>query len=291
MRFLHHPCLTVAGLAGALLCSSFAGCASVANFTAMRSIPVAGSKNPVIDLASIWQQGEGRDDRGRPCRGFCGQLMFLTAASKKPAVVNGAVSIYVFDNVGTMEEQAKPFQVFEFKAEEWASFQRLTNLGMTYQLFIPYTRPGGHEVDCQLYVRYTPTEGGLPIQSHPETISLRGSSKAAALASSIDQKLMSSSPVYGRTGLSHGLQGNAPSSAAVNELLLKMQADRSQATPLGPSAKQADLPPATRQTELDRLQAVLEASASERVQPASHRDASIDRRRVSQAVYEEVDSK
>ncbi|QDT52966.1 hypothetical protein Pan44_09800 [Caulifigura coniformis] len=257
------------------------GCASIVNFTAMRSIPVAGPENPVVDFSCIWQQGEGRDEHGKPCRGFCGQVMFMTAGHKKPALVRGAVSVYVFDNVGTLADQTKPFQTFEFTADEWAGFQRRTNLGMTYQLFIPYTRSGGREADCQLHMKFTPDGSGSPIFSHPETISLRGTSGASAMASAIDRKLTSSSLLFQNPAV----MNPEASSAAYNELMRKMQADAASPPVFKASPRNAAVP--SRQAEIERLQAVLDAASTRQVQQAAHEADPDDPRRVSQADYEE----
>jgi len=257
------------------------GCASIANFTAMRSIPVAGAENPVIDFSCIWQQGEGRDERGKPCRGFCGQVMFMTAGNKKPAMVRGAVSVYVFDNVGTLADQTKPFQTFEFTADEWAGFQRRTNLGMTYQLFIPYTRPGGREAECQLHMKFTPEGAGSPIFSHPETIALRGTTGASAMASAIDRKLTSSSLLFQNPAV----MNPEASSAAYSELMRKMQADAATPPVLKAAPRSAAAP--TKQAEIERLQAILDASSSRQVQQAGYEATTADRQRVSTADYEE----
>ncbi len=258
------------------------GCASIANFAAMRGIPVAGPQNPVIDFSCIWQQGEGRDQHGKPCRGFCGQLMFLTAASKKPGVIRGAVSIYVFDNVGTLADQTKPFQTFEFSADEWASFQRRTNLGMTYQLFVPYTRPGGREAECQLHVKFTPDGAGTPIYSHPESVSLRGASGAASMANAIDRKLTSSSLLFKNPSA----MTPAATSAAYSELLRELQTN-AQAQPAS-SATPVTPVPAESHPKIERLQAVLDQSTSNQVQQADHEEQSPSRSRVTQALHEDL---
>jgi hypothetical protein len=283
-----HQHLLRSGRAGLLLlafAAALPGCASIANFAAMRSIPVAGPKNPVRDVACIWQQGEGRDEKGRPCRGFCGQLMFLTCASKKPGIVRGNVSVYVFDNIGTIKEQAKPLKEYRFTPDEWATFQRTTNLGMTYQLFVPYPRTGGHDAECQIHVKFTAEGSDTPMWSQPESIALRGTTGPAAMADAIDKKLTSSSPLYARTpGLPPGANPD------YQALLKKLQEDTRPAAernmPALPSSA-GRLPAARNQADISRLQAVLDASAGNDVeqvgftQPADHRE------RVSQAVYEE----
>jgi len=267
-----------------LLGALFPGCASIANFAAMRSIPVASPQNPVVDFACIWQQGEGRDEHGKPCRGFCGQLMFLTATSKKPAVVHGGATIYVFDNVGTPEEQAKPFKTFSFTPEEWTSFQRRTNLGMTYQLFIPYTRPGNHDAECQLHVRFDPV-GGSTIYATPESIGLRGKSAGpAAMADAIDRKLTSSSKLFQNPSVMKTDMALDPSYA---DMVRKMTEAQTSAARPPVAAPVQTVQPVQKKAEIARLQAILDNSTPRQVQQADYSGNPARRQRVSQAVHEE----
>ncbi len=263
------------------------GCASIANFAAMRGIPVASSENPVRDFTGIWQQGEGRDEHGRPCRGFCGQLMFMTVVGNKPAIVNGAVTIYVFDNTGTREEQAKPFDKFEFTAEEWATFQRKTNLGMTYQLFIPYRRPGGREAECQLHVKFTPVSGP-PMYAHPASITMRGASGASAMADALDRRLTSSSLLFQNPALSRPPLTGDP---AIGEMVRKFQAESKPPAATSPSVPATK--PVSKQAEIDRLQAVLNSSTSRQVEQADYAQSQSQSQsraqgRVAQAAHEEA---
>ena len=269
---------------------SLPGCASLTNMIEMRSIPVAGPNNPVIDFACIWQQGEGRDQKGMPSRGFCGQLLFTTRGAKKPGIVNGNIAIYVFDNVGTPEEQAKPFEVFNFTAEEWATFSRKTNLGMSYQLFIPYTRPGGREADCQIHVKYTPIDGGSPIMSHPETIALRGAAGAASMADALDRKLMNSSPLFAQSPLLKP----AASDAAYKDLMQRYQNDARLFPQDGTSSKTGSLPASTsapapavaKGDEIQRLKAILDESSAKQVSRADYSESASPRNAVRSADYE-----
>jgi hypothetical protein len=274
------PRIACAGLF--LLAAMLPGCASITNLIEARSTPVAGPQNPVRDFACIWQQGEGRDQRGMPCRGFCGQLLFQTTSDKKPAIVNGTVTIYVFDNVGTPEEQVKPFEVFEFTAQEWATFGRRTNLGMTYQLFIPYTRTGGREAECSICVKYTPTGTNTPLYSHPENVSLRGASASAtgAMADAIDRKLTHGSPLFTQSPLVKPRN----TEAAYAEMLKKMQAD-SKPKPVAaitpPSGRQS---PTNKVPEIQRLQAILDDS-SRAVDHADYSEPASSRKSVQPAEY------
>lgn len=138
-----------------------------------RSIPEATPRDPVREVVCLWEPGEGLGLDGQPARGFAGQMLFFTAGNPDPVRVDGDVSIFVFDNLGTVEEQAKPIHQFDFSSEAWNTYLRDTNVGAAYQLFIPYTRKGGYSADCVLRVRVTP-ENGLPVYSKMSTIHLSG---------------------------------------------------------------------------------------------------------------------
>jgi hypothetical protein len=278
-----HPRRPRIGRAGLFLMAALLpGCASITNVIEARSIPVAGPRNPVVDVACIWQQGEGRDQRGMPCRGFCGQFMFQTRADKKPAIVNGAVTIYVFDNVGTPEEQAKPFEVFNFTAQEWATFARKTNLGMSYQLFVPYTRPGGREAECSLRVKYVPTDSNTPLFSQAENITMKGlsASPATATADALERKLMQGSSPLAQSSLMKPQN----SDAVYSQMLKKMQAEARPETASAEPVSTAGFSRGTSRVEIQKLQAILDES-SRKVERADYAEPATSRNSVRSADY------
>ncbi|WP_437186997.1 hypothetical protein SH668x_000371 [Planctomicrobium sp. SH668] len=150
------------------------GC-QMLNISKIGDLPSADSTHPVVEIVTVWQPGEGNFN-GLPTRGFAGQIMFFAMGEKSPVKVNGSVRIYVFDNVGTPEEQEKPIDEFEFDAASFQTFLAPTNLGASYQLFIPYTRKGTHLANCQLRVRYTP-EDGSKVYSKMAAITLAGTTQ------------------------------------------------------------------------------------------------------------------
>ncbi len=133
----------------------------------------ATGSDPVMEVFCLWDDGEGRGLDGLPARGFAGQIMFFTAGQKEAVKIDGDVRIYVFDDQGDAEEQARPIHQFDFTADAWNTYLRPSDFGGTYQLFIPYTRKGGHQAQCTLRVRYTPP-GGQPLYSKPTTVTLKG---------------------------------------------------------------------------------------------------------------------
>lgn len=134
----------------------------------------ADEKDPVRQIICVWEPSEGMDPNGLPARGFGGQILFFTSSSPTPAKVKGDVRIYVYDNHGTPEEQAKPMHQFDFIGDAWSQhFLVHPSLGPSYQVFIPYMRPGNMLAHCALRVRFTP-EGGRPIFSDLVYVTLPG---------------------------------------------------------------------------------------------------------------------
>lgn len=133
----------------------------------------ADADHPVSEIIGIWQPGEGPGLDGLPSRGFAGQILFFARGYKEPVITNGDVSIYVFDDFGDTEEQQKPIHIFNFSAGAWQKYSRESSLGASYQVFIPYTRPGNHGADCQIKVKFTTPEG-KPVFSRDAHVLLSG---------------------------------------------------------------------------------------------------------------------
>lgn len=169
---------------GTLVLTFMASCgctAMTSATTAMSSITASAPwsnkdhDTPVTDILALWQPGEGRDASGLPTRGFAGQMFFFTSGTRTPVAITGDVSVLVFDDQGTVEEQQKPIHEFNFRSGVWDSFCQETNLGPAYQLFVPYTRRGPHQASCSLRVKYTGSSGQT-ILSEAADVVLTGTS-------------------------------------------------------------------------------------------------------------------
>lgn len=160
-----------------LLCLSACGCASGGLLkVGKKDFPRSGPENPVVQVLALWQPANGTGLDGKACRGFAGQIMFLTHKSSIPAEVDGDIRVYVFDDQGTREEQTRPFHQFDFPGEVWKTYLQLGQLGPSYGLFIPYTRKGRQEAQCSLRVRYTAPDGRVAY-SEMLTVELPGVKK------------------------------------------------------------------------------------------------------------------
>jgi hypothetical protein len=166
------------------------GCAHVDVLAWARGIPEANEKNPVFNIVSVWEPSEGRNVNGMPARGFAGQLFFFTRLSATPVKVKGDVRVYVFDDQGTVDTQAKPIHQFDFLGDAWTAHLQDSTLGPSYNVFIPYTGEVTWLANCQIRLRLT-TELGDVIYSDTVDVSLPGTPRprpadATSLAGSPD---------------------------------------------------------------------------------------------------------
>ncbi len=151
------------------------GCSSLQLFGPR--VVEADAKHPVGEILCIWEAAEGRGLDNHPCRGFGGQILFFAAGRKAPVKVNGDVRVYVFDNEGVNGDPSLPLHQFDFPGAAWNALLRPSNLGTSYQIFIPYTRKGQNQTTCSVRVSFTP-EGGLPVYSKTASVDLPGTAPA-----------------------------------------------------------------------------------------------------------------
>jgi hypothetical protein len=164
--------------------SGLAGCAAPGFLKISKDdFPKAGPKDPVVRIVGIWQPAMGPGLENKSSRGFSGQILFF-GQGDRPVQVDGDVKIYVFDDCGTPEEQAKPISDHNFPAKSWNALLSKGPLGATYGVFIPYIRPGNYEAKCTLRVRYKPANGPVAY-SDMVNILLEGKKKPAPDGDSI----------------------------------------------------------------------------------------------------------
>ncbi len=165
-----------------VLLSTFSGCAVSGLWKPKKDeFRKADARNPAVQIVCLWQPAEGQGLDNLPTRGFAGQMFFLTQDSPTPVEVDGEVRVYLFDDQGTLEEQATPLHQFDFVDGAWRGYLKKTAWGPTYQVFIPYVRKGTHETKCALRVRLTP-KSGPTVVSETASITLLGTVPSPATA-------------------------------------------------------------------------------------------------------------
>lgn len=157
----------------AVVCvAALAGCSSTSLLR--KDMPRKGDSNePAIQMVTVWQPAQGRGLNGLPTRGLSGQLMFFTRRNPSPVIVEGEARVYLFDDQGAADEQARPIHQFDIRPEVWPAHQQVGTLGPTYQVFVPYPRNGREQVECSVQIRFTQKEGPV-IFSEMTSVTLPG---------------------------------------------------------------------------------------------------------------------
>lgn len=188
------------------------GCTQLSLFTlaSRNKFVTASDRNPVVEVLCLWEPAEGNDLNGLPCRGFAGQVLFFTPGSAQSARIDGDIRIYVFDDVGDEDERSRPLRQFDFDSGSWNALMHGSDLGASYQLFVPYTRPGQFQANCTLRVRYTPKDGGTPVYSKMAPVFLTGRPREAAVSASLPEGYSVPSPVGAPARTESALRAEPP---------------------------------------------------------------------------------
>ena len=145
------------------------------------ALTYASPRNPAIKCLCVWQQAEGPGLNGETTRGFSGQLFFFPQQGEVPVAVQGDLKIYVFDDVGSAEEQARPIHQVDLNGYEMNARLGDTQFGPSYTVFVPYTRRGHHEANCALRVKLTRPDGSA-LYSEMTQVRLAGSARRKTTA-------------------------------------------------------------------------------------------------------------
>lgn len=163
------PCLLAAT---SLILFSSIGCTSLTVPHIEQSETETIKAKPARCLC-LWQPVNAEDETGQPLRGFGGQVYFFAAGSEEPIEVDGAVRVFVFDDIGTPEQQARPKDVQDYDPLVWKSFLQKSQFGPNYAVFIPYTNGSLSESICSLRLRLDQPDGSQ-VFSEMATVKLAG---------------------------------------------------------------------------------------------------------------------
>lgn len=163
-------------LAGGALLGG-AGCATSGEL--MTAITPGQVKTKVSDsprvsrIVCLWEPGSGNLPNG-PKRGVLGQILFFHNKDDAPIEVDGKVTVYLFDNHGTIEEQTKPVQKLVLTSKDLQATHVDAAIGHSYHIPVPYVRDNdGLASTCTMRVKYTSPEGRV-VYSDLSSVYLEG---------------------------------------------------------------------------------------------------------------------
>lgn len=152
MRYLH------ASLAALVLLGPVGCTASRELVSALDPTPSVAKTPRISKIVCLWEEGVGKVPNG-PTRGVLGQILFLDATGDSTTKVDGQLTIYMFDNRGTIEEQTKPIRKLTLSAEDLAATYLETSVGHSYNVPVAYPRKDRLAVTCTMRVKYVAPTG------------------------------------------------------------------------------------------------------------------------------------
>jgi len=124
-------------------------------------------------------------------RGFGGRLMFYNEENETPIKVEGALTVYLFDDHGEDPMREEPVHKFIFPAETLDKHYSESKLGHSYSFWLPVDEVGGVEKRLTIIARFEPTTGGR-LLAKPSTHVLPGKPVDEQLASPLVQRFEAS---------------------------------------------------------------------------------------------------
>ena len=102
-----------------LIVCTAGGCASFGPQDSSPPVAFETDAARAVRCLCLWSEGEATSADGRSTRGFAGQIYFFTADGASPVAVEGDVRVFLFDDIGTPKEQARPVDRLDISAEEF----------------------------------------------------------------------------------------------------------------------------------------------------------------------------
>lgn len=114
---------------------------------------------------------------GKPVvRGFGGRVMFFREGNEDKAIlVEGALSVYAFDDDRSDQHSPEPEKKFLFPAENLTHHRSDSSLGPSYSFWLPWDPAGGPQRRISLLARFEDKSGKL-ILSKAASVTLPGTS-------------------------------------------------------------------------------------------------------------------
>ena len=205
-------------------------------------------------VAAIWSDTVMYTAGKPPTRGFGGRLYFYDA--RRDAIkVDGQLVVYVYDD-DNPNPGDKPAKRYIFSPEELSNHHAGSELGPSYNVWIPWDVVGGPTKQLSLVPFFLPTEGGMIAGEHTRH-RLPGT----------EQQVENAQPENSGPN-SHGLAGAQRAPQGVQQVAFHEEAQRAKAPSAGMRTTTITVPSITR----DRLAHSQSIPRDERTYVAEHRD-------------------
>jgi hypothetical protein len=114
-----------------------------------------------------------------PMRGFGGRLLFYSGDKPEPIKVGGTLTVYVFDDTNSDQNNVKPDRKYVFTKDQLPAHFSKSKLGNSYSVWLPWDEMGGPQKDVSVIARFTPEKGSVVVSEQTKQI-LPGKPQAIA---------------------------------------------------------------------------------------------------------------
>ncbi len=151
--------LTFLGLAGLFLLST--GCQSI-KAPRDAGLPWAEPKEKTYQtperIIAVWSDTIYQQPGKPPTRGFGGRLYFYDKQGQA-VPVNGQLTIYTYDDTGYDLTADRPTRKYVFTKEQLTRYYGESELGASYNVWVPWDNVGGEEKHINLFPVFTDESG------------------------------------------------------------------------------------------------------------------------------------
>lgn len=129
---------------------------------AAQVVPWFNNKPQVPDKVTVFWTDTVLNQTGqRGVRGFGARIMFFNAKQDKPIRVDGALTVFAYDDTDGDLNKTVPDRKFIFTPEQVEKHYSKSKLGHSYSFWVPWDAVGGEQRIITLVCRFEPKDGGL----------------------------------------------------------------------------------------------------------------------------------
>ena len=122
------------------------------------------SKNSTYEtpekVIAIWTDATYELPGQAPTRGFGGRVYFYNAKGEV-VPVNGQLVVYAYDDSDANAEEGQPTRKYAFTAEQLTRYYSNSDLGASYNIWIPWDSVGGDEKQIALFPVFVDEAGKM----------------------------------------------------------------------------------------------------------------------------------
>ena len=148
------------GLAASLTLMVLPGCATK-ELALNKALPWPGAKEKYETpekVIAIWTDAVYQLPSKPPTRGFGGRVYFYNAEDEV-IPVNGQLVVYAFDDSDPTASTDHPSRKYAFTAEQLTNYYSNSDLGASYNIWIPWDETGGDEKQIALFPVFVDESG------------------------------------------------------------------------------------------------------------------------------------